>query len=423
MSANLRVRGTAAAQSLVVAVLAARIASAQTPLPLGDPILVNSAATAGTQPTLDLGVADDGRLLVVWSNNEGLDSIFSRLFAANGAPFNQAELDQNTIGPSRAPSLAVNGSGDWVAGWGADLANNGDEIAAARRGTVNGSVLGNQFDLRSESGEVILARPQVATAEDDSFVAVWTRFSAQDDMVYRKFAANGTPTAAERFVNQVTPDTVVSFSVAAAPDGGFLVVWGRSLASDAAVFGRCFDADGDPLGDEFEVPSSGVGQQTRPVAGVDGQGGFLVGWIQATTASTFEFRRLAPDCTPLGTDQPLASGPAQALFDFDVAPDGGFVLAWTSSDLDVSGGVSVREFGKAFEPASDIFLAHPVTTGTQRQPKVGIGNEIFAVGWVSPDAPPQETDDDIYARRFRRRVIFGDDFESGDAGYWSAAVP
>ena len=99
------------------------------------------------------------------------------------------------------------------------------------------------------------------------FVVVWGNSSGQDSSDGGVFAqiyeADGTPlSAAQMLVNTATMGSQFYGSVGALADGGFVVTWAGPDGSGNGIFAQRFDADGNKLGDEFFVNTSG---HQRPV--------------------------------------------------------------------------------------------------------------------------------------------------------------
>jgi hypothetical protein len=105
-----------------------------------------------------------------------------------------------------------------------------------------------------------------------------------------------------------------------------------------------------------------------------------------------------------------------------MAADGAFAVTWSGSSQDPDGGASVREFTRSGTPVGGQFLAHGEAGRPRATSAVAIGAGIFAVSWSEREASPS-VQDDVFVRRFRRRVIFTDDFESEDLLYWTLVGP
>jgi hypothetical protein len=90
---------------------------------------------------------------------------------------------------------------------------------------------------------------------------------------------------AEFQANTYAPQDQDSAAIAIAPDGNFIVVWesydqkgpGQDANSNG-IYGQRFDANGTPLGGEFLINTTTIGNQTEPEVAVDQAGNFVVVW-------------------------------------------------------------------------------------------------------------------------------------------------
>lgn len=401
--------------------LAAAGAPVSAQLPLGEPILVNSATQAGDQQLPALGMADDGRFRVVWTEGSPLD-VRMRAFAADGSPFNATLIAQDDSAEFDA-RISVNGSGDFIAAWGSNNVDDGGLDLFGRRSTNNGSTLANEGQLNAAAAIDVQLPSAVSRSDDDSFVAVWRDDDAPGELFFRKFGADGTPLTGDVIANEITDPDLEDFDVAAAPEGGFLIVWQGNESPNQNVFGRCFDAAGAPIGGQFPVPVEAAPRNLHPLVGVDGTGSYVVAWVEGGSTD-IEWRRIGADCEPEGGDRlAIAGGAAGNLsVELDVADDGAIFLTWRSTEIDLDGGVSALELTKSGAVVGGEFLVHDAAAGGQFESSIGAGDRLFAVAWQDQEGTTGG-DDDIYARRFLRRVVFTDDFESADLVYWTTSEP
>jgi hypothetical protein len=80
-----------------------------------------------------------------------------------------------------------------------------------------------------------------------------------------------------------------SFGVATGRDGSLLVVWHACLdkgdGAGCGVFGRLFRPTGEPAGDEFVIPTTIMGDQTRPSAVALSDDAFAVAWTDKSNTA------------------------------------------------------------------------------------------------------------------------------------------
>ncbi|MFG6439490.1 PKD domain-containing protein, partial [Roseateles sp. LKC17W] len=126
--------------------------------------------------------------------------------------------------------------------------------------------------------------PATARLSDGSYVTIWESQTTQDGWEYgvygQRFDANGVPIGTEFQVNSYTPYSQTEPAVAALSGGGYVVVW-RSANQDgsgAGVYAQRFSNSGTPLGGEFRVNTSVDSSQYQPTVTGLSNGGFVVGW-------------------------------------------------------------------------------------------------------------------------------------------------
>ncbi len=100
------------------------------------------------------------------------------------------------------------------------------------------------------------------------------------DIYAQRFDAAGTAQGGEFRVNTTTADSQFSPSVAMDASGEFVVVWTSNLqdGSGYGVYAQRYDANGTPAGAEFRVNTSTVDNQQFATVAMAPNGGFVVSW-------------------------------------------------------------------------------------------------------------------------------------------------
>jgi hypothetical protein len=249
--------------------------------------------------------------------------------------------------------------------------------------------------------------PGVAADAAGNFIVVWAGNAggkAPLDIFARRFDASGTPLGAEFQVNTYTTESQLFPAVTADAAGNFVVVW-ESFGQDGdihGIFGRRFDAEGNPTTGEFAVNTYTTSAQYEPAVAMDGAGGFVVVWqsyLQDGTLSTIFGQRFDADGNRLGGEFQVNSYTNGAEYRPAVAAsaDGGFVVAWDTVDQEGVGsgrGVFARRFDSAGQPLAGDFLVNTFTTGNQDQPSLAAERSgAFTVTWST-------NSDDIAGQRY-----------------------
>ncbi|MEP0909480.1 cadherin domain-containing protein [Leptolyngbya sp. GB1-A1] len=229
-------------------------------------------------------------------------------------------------------------------------------------------------------------------------------------------------------------------SIAMAADGTFVVVWSSTGQDDATsfletgVYGRRYNADGTPIGNEFLVNTITKGDQTAPSVAIDALGGFIVTW--SSNAGSFQddnsgfgvyAQRYTSNGEKSGSQFRVNSEPFNQQLssvvasdrddDASDANDGGFVITWTSVGQDGDGlGVFARRYNRdGVAQGSDIAVtsvnpANLQTTGSQLNSTVAMADDgSFVVVWESSQRNNSDTSNttgyNIFAQRFNAQGI------------------
>src|SRR4051794_16957070 len=80
-------------------------------------------------------------------------------------------------------------------------------------------------------------------------------------------------------VNTTTENSQGISSVTGLVDGGFVVTWSSLDGSDKGVYGQRYNADGSPVGSEFQINTYINSDQNLPVVTGLADGGFVVTWV------------------------------------------------------------------------------------------------------------------------------------------------
>jgi hypothetical protein len=188
--------------------------------------------------------------------------------------------------------------------------------------------------------------PRVAAAPNGDFVVVWgsdrepTTFDEPSQAWYRLFGANGAPKTAERRVSNRRGEREGFPAVAMGPDGGFIIVWHSGGERDTTVYGRRFNAAGQPLGNAFPLSAATAGSQYDPAVDVASDGSFVAVWLQGPqppphgeTAEVFLRRFNAAGQPPFSEVQVAPAEPGAKAVEPRVGMDGsrGWVISWLDS--------------------------------------------------------------------------------------------
>jgi hypothetical protein len=277
-------------------------------------VLVNTS-TNNFQVNPAVAVLNGSNVVVVWAsfNQAGSNSlldVFGQVFSQTGQKVGTNFLVNQFISYNqRTPAIAALNSGGFVVTWVSEqeraaapaLGTNSTYSTSggvatpsvdiyARLYNGNGVASGSEFLVNSNSNPC--ANPVVAAASDGSFLVAWDAHDMVNptngwDIYARSFSSNGVGGAITIVNTHLYGDQYAPRVSAIGTD--YLVVW-TSLGQDGSregVFGQ-FLHGGAPVGGEFRVNTTTVGQQMQPAVASDGANQFLVVWT-SYTGSPYSF--------------------------------------------------------------------------------------------------------------------------------------
>ncbi len=399
---------------------------------LGDEVRVN-AATLTDQQFPAVAVAADGRYVVVWEQDNGLDEedIYARTFAADGSAISGDILvNDDTTARQGGADVAIDANGNFVVVWEHDTENvNDKDDVYARTFDINGVAYDNAIRVNVEKDDDQLA-PSVAMDPDGYFVVAWQSKTAADgkEIYIRPFDIYMNELVGEDILVNTTPASdQTNPDIAIKSDGEFVVVW-QSKDQDGdgeGIYLRRFDAAGGALDigetlinalttdDHQTVPSVAINDAGQAVVAWQSKGQDAPGPSEGIYAQRYDFDTAS-----------LVGGEIAVTTETDgnqeapsvaIAANGNFVVTWQSPDQDNDDGkegIFLQEFAADGSRLRSETLVNSYTLEEQTAPAVGMaGDSQYVVVWQSKDQDP-DTTDGIYAQRFLAPGAL--DFSVGD---------
>ena len=320
---------------------------------------------------------------------ERLDRSFN---ATTGTPF---RVNQRLTGDQEKPRVAVLKNGGAAVAWqgpGKLLT----DIYAAFVGP-DGNLVKSDVAVNTYTKDLQI-NPDVAALADGNAVVTWQSFQEEGagkayfGVYAQRFTPAGAKLGREFHVNQTTNYNQRTPTVAGLANGTFVVVWvseQQRFQNSVDLYGRIFDANGSPLGNEFPV-SANTNVCANPAVTATGDG-FTVAWGQKDLSDRFKSWDIIA-CSFNSSGAPL--GPELAVNSFtygdQFAPRISAIgttafVVWTSLGQDGSWeGVYGRAINTAGEFVSDEFRVNTTTASKQMHPVVASdGQSQFWVIWTS----------------------------------------
>jgi len=382
--------------SAFLLIVSSGLALAQ-PVPAGPEFRVNTY-TGFSQDTASVAVDGSGNFVVVWNSyrqDGSRDGVFARRYNSAGATLG-AEFQVNTYTTERqfSPALAVDGSGNFVVVWESSGQDGSLFGIFGQRYNNLGAPQGGEFQINTYTTSFQTV-PSVAVDGSGNFVVVWNSYG-QDGSGFgifgQRFTSAGAAAGGEFQVNTYTTGDQIVPAVAMDGSGDFVVVWSSDDqdGSGRGVFGQRFDNAGALVGGEFQVNTYTTSDQTFPTVALDSSSNFVVAWDsdgQDGSATGIFGQRFDNNGATVGGEFQINTYTTSDQFDPSLAIDGSgdSVVVWSSDAQDGSAaGILGQVFDSSGAPVGAEFQVNTYTTSYQVQPSVAAdGSGNFEVVWQS----------------------------------------
>jgi hypothetical protein len=367
---------------------------------LKHPALVQNLMTSGPLCNQALTFAEIGAFRSASQDFDAYVSSFSCAPAPVVGTFQLNTYPLDVINQG-CPSVAMAAQGNFVVTFEDCIRGGGGvgvEPGFARLYSPEGNPLGIEFPV-DEGTTANRVNLQVSSDAVGNFQVVWTAkgpLTQDEDIYLRRYNASGQALGPAVRVNSFITGVQSEPVIATAANGQFVVVW-QSVDQDGSamgVYGQLFDAHGQPVGNEIEVPTTTLGAQMESHVAIDDQGRFGVVWLTSSAPDGYavygqrfnaqgerEGSEFQVNAAPIGTNQAYPSVGSDK--------DGNLQIAWQRV---VEGGyqVETRFYPVAGEPSAVAVVA---TTAAAPAPVLGKArNGRSVIAWKG--------DTDLLAQRY-----------------------
>jgi hypothetical protein len=174
-------------------------------------------------------------------------------------------------------------------------------------------------------------------------------------------------------ITVVTQSSIYQADVAMGAEGNFTVVW---YDNSSSVYAACFDANGNPIGNQQTLSSDGY--MVRVAADADGNS--VAVWDITDGTLDLGAQRLDSSCTPQGdpititTKISLTAYPGVAM-----GPQGDFVIFWDDYSVNE---LRFQRYDAAGTPQGGVVTVASSTIGTGQTFAAARADGGFVVGWI-----------------------------------------
>lgn len=315
--------------------------------PLGARFAANgyNAQTAGADPAIAVDLL--GNFVITWQEeNYYFDRhIYAQLFDSSGTPSDSTfKVDYSVVSYASSPSIALDGSGNFVITW-ADKRADGTYHIYAQRFNSTGTPLGSNFKVSNHSVTAFQGAPVAAANWSGDFIITWEDDrNGHSDIHAQRFDSSGTRIGSDFKVNDSTGSAYpYAYSPAIAVDvqgsGNFVITWQDGRNGNPDIYAQRYDSSASRVGNNYMVndPQFASFEQATPSVVVNGSKVFfawmdthrgnrdiyakVVDWIwtkvgedeNATIPNSFELSQNYPNPFNLATTIHFQVGGSQSM--------------------------------------------------------------------------------------------------------------
>ncbi|MFT6331970.1 MAG: Ca2+-binding RTX toxin-like protein [Lentimonas sp.] len=211
----------------------------------------------------------------------------------------------------------------------------------------------------------------------------------------------GTQEYTETRINTYTRSSQDSPSVSAFEDGGYVVVWESSFqdGSQTGIYSQRYSSAGEKVGDETLVNTYTESFQSKPAVSVLADGGYVIAWQSSDSSGSGVYsQRYSSNGETIGFET-LAS---TAEFGFKLNPsisalaDGGYVITWFFGDNDSGNKAAYQLYSSNGERVGGESLASP-SIGVSTPSVSSLNDGGYVMTWNSNGQDGSESG--IYSQR------------------------
>ncbi len=318
--------------------------------------------------------------------------IYAQRFSNNGTALgNNFRVNTDTTNVEQElPSVSTDSCGNFVIVWADE--RNGEYDIYAQRYSKDGVTLGDNFKINDDVGDVVQYWPTISCHKNGNFIVTWVdkRNDGDYDIYLQRYLADGTAIGNNEKVNtdigeatQLRPDIVIMES------GDFIITWGDERNENWDIYAQRYLSDGSMLGDNFKINNDTTNaSQHSPSISTDIAGNFIVCWGDSRNVNADIYaQRFTWDAVPIGNDFKVNTDIGdsyQTCTSIIEDKDGNFTIIWEDHSIGTNGDVFAQSYLNDGTPIGDNFKVNDdVGSENQGEPSITIDkNNNFIISWT-----------------------------------------
>ncbi len=357
-------------------------------------------STSGNQFNPNVTTLSNGVAIITWVNANN-SHVYARSYDSLGNAIDSKEIlhNQDIQNDQSNPNGVKLANQGYVVTWEHVNASLNVDIKA-RLFSEAGVALADEFIVNQYTNNNQIS-PTIDADANGNFIIAWESSGQDGDLegiFFQKYDINGVKIGNEIQANQFTTNEQYQAAIAIDKtpgfNGNFALTWtsfGQSNNVNANdIVARCFDANLQPITNEFIVNTNLVNQQQNPAIAYipSGQTRYVIVWESKDEDGSnlgIYAQRIGANCSKLGNPFKVNTTTLNAQSEPTIIADqlGNFMIAWRSELQDGSSyGIYAKIYDSTLAEIKTEFLVNVVTANEQSRPTLAyLSDQSIVAGW------------------------------------------
>jgi hypothetical protein len=405
-------------------------------LALGPNFKVNDAHGPAWQwGNPSVAIDGSGNFVITWEDNRsGNWDIYAQRYdsseAALGANFKLN--DDTTASDQKVPVVATCNAGDFIIVW--EDGRDGNPDVYAQRYNNAGAPVGSNFKVSDDTFVTWQYSPAIGATGYGDFIIVWEDFrNGNYDIYYQRYDSLGFPSGSNHKVNDDSGATWQTYpAISINGHGDCVVTWQDQRNGNSDIYAQRYDSSGNKLGINFRVNADvGTADQDNSDLDLDDLGNLIVTWTDKSKRSGCQTypeifaQRYNPDGSSLGSNFKVNDDTGDANHSNSstiVSTSGDFIITWQDT-RNHNFDIYAQRYSPSGTPLGTNFMVND-DRAEQLSPDISkSGGSNFVIVWYENRNDKYYYD--IYAQRYNPSgIALGSNFKVNDTDgiFWSPAL-
>jgi len=334
--------------------------------------------------------------------------IYAQRYSSSGTPLgpnfkvNEEPDNEEQVGTT----VSIDSCGNFVIVWADEKNGDYDYDIYGQRYLADGTAVGNNFKINDDIGNESQYWPTCELAKNGYLIVAWSdkRYNDTYDIYAQIYLSDGTSLGNNFKVNTDSePVLHIHSEITIMENGSFIIAWGDQHEGDWDVYAQMYMSDGTTIGGNFkineDVPDS---DQRGPSVSADLAGNFVVCWIDDRDNEYDVYaQRFTFDATPIGENFQINTDTTNYYIKYPIVSmdeNGNFLVAWEDDLFGYNGDIFAQYYSNDGTPTGYNFMVNDnISDANQTSPSITKGlDDNFIISWVEN----QSYSSDLYVQRF-----------------------